>query len=749
MSFTIDRPAAPVEPEAVAEQADGEPVQPESELPEDDVREPALRIAIAAACPALAAAITAGGLFTGVEPRVLAAIAVLLGSALAFEASRRRSTGLAVLEVALGLFAVGLVAAIWFGGLEAATGLGRHVTRAVTEARLVRPPISLTPGFAALLAWLLAGVGATAVWFALVIRLPAAGMLFALVVAGGASISVAQDEKLIDGGLVLAGFAIGLGVLSGARDLSGKASLPLAYELRRAATAVPVLAVAAGAVYALTQTGLAAYVFPHPLVDPAHQPQRPKTVPLSAAKDRVLFTVQSSLQGPWTLGVLDVYDGHDWLLPPIASATLKGLPASGVVDTSLKPGIAATFTVRGLGGAVLPGIPNTVAIRASGPHLAYDRRSGNIRLVEGEIDNGFTYEVAAATVPSVDQLRKVGSYPSSLAAYTAMPPAPPAVQQILNQAPKTSRWAAFDWLRHYVLHNVSASGLGTPVSITPARADTILGQTKEASPFEIVALQAMLARWVGVPARIGYGFNGGTKVAGHLEVRPRDGVSFPEVYFQGYGWLPVLGDPEHAKASVTSNPQLQQYRAGVQPSQNVSVLVYLPTILPHVPDTLGEVRRVVLLILLALGAAGLLYLLYPVAAKALAKSRARSRARASGARARVVQAYAEWRDLLLDYGYRHASDTPIMLLGRFASDEDHYQLAWLVTRSLWGDLQERVTDRVATDAEELSGALRKRLALAHPLTVRAVAALSRQSLAHPYIPQAAAPVERVEMAHAV
>jgi hypothetical protein len=73
-----------------------------------------------------------------------------------------------------------------------------------------------------------------------------------------------------------------------------------------------------------------------------------------------------------------------------------------------------------------------------------------------------------------------------------------------------------------------------------------------------------------------------------------------------------------------------------------------------------------------------------------------------------------------------------MLLSRFPDDEDHAELAWLVTRALWGDLQDSLDESVATDAEELSATLRRRLAQAHPITVRAVAALSRLSLRHPH-----------------
>jgi hypothetical protein len=83
-------------------------------------------------------------------------------------------------------------------------------------------------------------------------------------------------------------------------------------------------------------------------------------------------------------------------------------------------------------------------------------------------------------------------------------------------------------------------------------------------------------------------------------------------------------------------------------------------------------------------------------------------------------------------GYRYTSDTPLMFLDRVVPDEDHVELAWLVTRTLWGDLQEDLRPEDASAAEELSRTLRKRLSQAHPWSLRMIAAVSRLSLRHPY-----------------
>ena len=100
----------------------------------------------------------------------------------------------------------------------------------------------------------------------------------------------------------------------------------------------------------------------------------------------------------------------------------------------------ATFTIAGLGGAVLPGLPNTVGIVAEGPKLAYDTRSGASG-GPGPGQAGLQYTVAAAALPNVEDLRNVTEpSPPTSSASPSIPPAPPAVADLLDKAPKSSKW---------------------------------------------------------------------------------------------------------------------------------------------------------------------------------------------------------------------------------------------------------------------------------------------------------------------
>jgi hypothetical protein len=317
--------------------------------------------------------------------------------------------------------------------------------------------------------------------------------------------------------------------------------------------------------------------------------------------------------------------------------------------------------------------------------------------------------------------------------FLKIPKPPPAVAGLLDVAPKSDGWSRLDYLRQTLLKTVIASGAGTPVPVPPSRVQDMLAGSKKGTPFEIVAAQALLARWAGVPSRIGYGFDGGDAgPGGVLEIRPKHGALFLEVYFNGYGWLPVIGNPLRAQENLSN--QFQQASPNVQTSQNVAVRLFLPVLTQEQSRFFERARTFVFRVLPIIGVLLLVYYLWPLPYKAVRRARRRAWAAERGSAARVALAYAEWRDHAADFGYRHYTDTPLMFLDRVVPDEEHSELAWLVTRSLWGDLRGKITEQDALAAEELSRSLRRRLNAAQPATLRLVAALSRLSIRHPYAP---------------
>jgi hypothetical protein len=245
----------------------------------------------------------------------------------------------------------------------------------------------------------------------------------------------------------------------------------------------------------------------------------------------------------------------------------------------------------------------------------------------------------------------------------------------------------------------------------------------------------MLARWVDVPARIGYGFDGGEKAGDLLAVRPRHGAAWVEVYFPGYEWLPVIGTPVQAEPTVGSDPSLQQFDETILPGDDVGTQIYIPLVDPPGSVLAKQIAVTALTLVPIVLFLLAIYFSYPAVRKAILRSRRRQEALRRGMRARVGLAYAELRDYATDLGYSHPTDTPLMFLERCMDDEEHTELAWLTTRVMWGDLRESDDLQLATTAEELSRSLRRRLGLTQPVSVRALAVISRLSLRDPYIPE--------------
>lgn len=710
----------------------GQPAEPRQEEWEAEPPLPPLRVGLVVAFPTMAAAVMIGMLFEGIAGKAYPAIAGICGIAIAAQASRRKRALAANATILLGLFLTGILLVLP-AGFDNVTALLSILKEAKGAGRVLRPPAELLPGFRAIIGWMMASVGFAAGWVGIEMRRPSMGMLVPLPLIAMGAISVPDRAKLAAGLIALVLFIVGLALHSSLSNMTaGNSEAPsLGYEIRRAMRAAPLLAGLVVLMLLLAKTNV---MFPRPLYDPVRQAQRPRPIPLSQATDRVLFEVRSRSTGPWRLGLLDIYEAGEWKLPAFAESELKEVPRSGVVDASLRPGVRADFLVQGLGGAVLPGVPNTYGILAEGPELAYDPRTGNIRLAEGQIRAGLAYTAVAAALPTELQLKAVSvEVPGGLQRFTAMPPAPVTVARLLAEAPAAPTWDRLEFVRKRFLETVVASGAGAPVPVTPARVDDMLAGSREGSPFEIVAAQAMLARWAGIPARIGYGFDGGDVLSeGVRAVHPKHGASWLEINLGNYGWLPIIGSPLKAKTSLSAegptNPD-----ANVKPSTDIAVEIWIPLRQQEQNLFYKQMQRILLLLALLALIVALVYYSFPAAWKAFKRSRRRAFAAGTGPVARIEVAYAEFRDFCTDLGIGASHRTPLAFLQFFVDDDEHTELAWLITRTLWGDLRDRVSDADAAAAEELVRSMRRRLAQTQPMTLRLIAAVSRRSVHDPYL----------------
>jgi hypothetical protein len=310
------------------------------------------------------------------------------------------------------------------------------------------------------------------------------------------------------------------------------------------------------------------------------------------------------------------------------------------------------------------------------------------------------------------------------------PEPPRAVRDLLGAAP-TNPWLRVDYLRAKLNAVVIASGAGTPGPVPPSKVEDLLVGSHEGTPYEIVAAEALLTRWAGVPSRIGFGFDQGQKEGEVTTIRPKNAAQFLEIWFTNTGWTPIIGAPPRAKTKLNTDRNAK-FVPTVEPSDEVAIDVYVPIQVDN-PRLLFELIRDILLrvVLPIVAPLFALYLALPWLKK-LRRTAKRRKWAAGGAAAAVAVEYAELRDMATDLSVGDPYATPLEFLERVVEDDEHAQFAWLVARVMYGDLKDAAAATEVEAARDMGGSLRRRMFAAQPFQTRALAVLSRASLAEPY-----------------
>ena len=478
---------------------------------------PLQRILLAALLGTGGAAWLVAGVFQGVAARPICMVASAGGVAAVGLAERRGRSGAQYLLLPAA-FLLGYLGAVLLPNPTGTTGtVPELVRRALSNGGLDQPPIPFDPGWRFLAISLVVLVGGAAASLATGLERPRLAVIVPVPLVVAAGTLQPRGREVVGGAVALVLLLAGLGVLStaelaesstGTGERTGRG-----FELRQLGRGAAALVAVAVALAGLSQ---AKVLFPEPARNREAKPQKPKVVPLKEVKDRPLFEVASTSKGPWRLGVLDGYDGSAWLLPPFDLKRLVTPAADGRVPAAPdRPQVSAQFTVRGLDGFTLPAPPNPQVVTGAKGTVGYDPRTNVLRTTAGAPGAGFSYTVTAAASPSGLEL---GQAPTErtpeLDPFRTVPSPPLEVIDLLGQAP-TNPFERVQFLRARLYEKVIAAGSGVPVDINAARVVQLLGGA-EATPFEIVATEALLARWAGLPARIGYGFSGGTQLADEI-----------------------------------------------------------------------------------------------------------------------------------------------------------------------------------------------------------------------------------------
>jgi hypothetical protein len=311
-----------------------------------------------------------------------------------------------------------------------------------------------------------------------------------------------------------------------------------------------------------------------------------------AGQDDVMFRHTA---GRWRLHLvaLTAFDGNSWQSGAVYRA--MGVVGSDVLPAgSQRTMVSADVTIDGLDGPWLPapGMPEQVSL----PDIGVDAASGSI-VVGGGAVPGLRYQVRGAVDTPADDALVVAGVPA-VEQYTRLPRLPYLFGQYAQQAVQGAR-TPFEQavLLERVVRDGRRIDAGAPAGSSYARLETfLLGQTAASGPTatprpssgptptavapavmpgaqagtseQFATAFAVLARSVGLPTRVVFGFGPGQEQPdGTWLVRGRDALAWPEVYFAGLGWVPFNPSPSPVDGTGPSEAVKQQVVQRVEANQ--------------------------------------------------------------------------------------------------------------------------------------------------------------------------------------
>jgi transglutaminase-like putative cysteine protease len=300
---------------------------------------------------------------------------------------------------------------------------------------------------------------------------------------------------------------------------------------------------------------------------------------LGAQSDQVVFRVRSDEPAYWRLTALSEYDASRdiWVsrgsYREVDGAELSSGPARVPTRT-----IEQRFRIENLGGPWFPAAFEPTVMETDADldaEISFDGETGSVITRGDSVQSGTEYRVRSEVADLT---------PSDLGASRGRERVDPDYLDLTGVSPEVRRLARdvtgnapSPYLKALALQSFFREQFeyDTEVDYRQA-ADPLLAFLTDRRGFcqQFASTFALMARAVGLPARVAVGFTQGDPERGHLGpdgtavvehvVRGRHAHTWPEVHFDGIGW--VAFEPTTGRG----NPQAQQY-TGVEPAQAESL----------------------------------------------------------------------------------------------------------------------------------------------------------------------------------
>lgn len=277
-----------------------------------------------------------------------------------------------------------------------------------------------------------------------------------------------------------------------------------------------------------------------------------------------VFTVQSPEPRYWRLTALDEFDGSLWSSNDTYKQAKGNLKES--VESTGGTKLRQRFSIQGLGSIWLPAAYRPVRV-VDGEGVSYNPDAASF-ITDEETADGEVYEIESELSKlSGTQLKTApNAVPQEIAdRYLALPEISGRIRQ---KALEVTRPGPTPFDRALLLQEFFRKEFSYDLQVRlghDGRAmERFLFELKRGYCEQFAGAYAMMARSVGLPARVAVGFTQGVLEAdGRYHVKDEHAHAWPEVYLQGFGWVAFEPTPGRGQ------PGAEGY-TGVRPSQAAS-----------------------------------------------------------------------------------------------------------------------------------------------------------------------------------
>jgi transglutaminase-like putative cysteine protease len=297
---------------------------------------------------------------------------------------------------------------------------------------------------------------------------------------------------------------------------------------------------------------------------------------LNSPEDTPLLSYRTNVQDPSPLRIVtsDVFDGNTWspsTTPiPRSQRAQDGLPKPPGLSLDVNTLIADTqITIGPLKETYLPLPYPTTKVSARGNWL-YDANTLNV-IGDGQTTENLSYDVEHLEVlPTAKQLADAPAPSASIGAqYLALPKKMPAViAETANSVAKTGTnyqkaVRLQRWFRDSGGFTYTDKAPTTKDGDSSTDAIVAFLAQKRGYCVHFASTMAVMARTLGIPARVAVGFLPGEPNAdGTMVVSSHDAHAWPELYFEGVGWVRFEPTP---RGGSTTPPSWSVPPAGALP----------------------------------------------------------------------------------------------------------------------------------------------------------------------------------------